>query len=328
MRTIGRTSWMLGLAAVVLAASACGDASTKDDEVGEFVARSEDELTDGSDPPTDPDPLDADDDAIGIASSSVGIRGAGAPGAPACVARQALSPKGLSFVIHISKRGANADRAFQHLKDLRRYIRARDIFMVEERSDVIERLHAVFPCNRFHFIAYPDEMKSAIQTGDRIDGIAVDWEGAKVEANSQAWSADRLHEYVQAIRKAGKQPGFVPAWSSRFDDAAIARASNMDYELAQIQGGCVNGPSNFGFAAKRMLNDFKGRGFGLRNVGFEISMDSFAVADNHVSAARSAECTRVAYGKGARSIYLYGNGHDQLPDYFHALGKMGVRTPH
>ena len=57
----------------------------------------------------------------------------------------------------------------------------------------------------------------------------------------------------------------------------------MDDELAQIQGGCVNGPSNFGNAA----------------LGFEISMDSFASADNHVSAARSVECTRVAYGKGA-----------------------------
>ena len=63
---------------------------------------------------------------------------------PACVPRQVLSPKGLTFVFHISKRGANADRAVAHLKTMRRYIRARDIFMVEERSDVIERLHDGF----------------------------------------------------------------------------------------------------------------------------------------------------------------------------------------
>ena len=118
---------------------------------------------------------------------------------------------------------------------------------------------------------------------------------------------------MQAIRKAGKQPGFVPSWSSRFDDAAVASASNMDYELAQIQGGCVNGVSSFAFAAKRLLHDFHARGLGLRNIGFEISMDSFGVADNHVGAARSADCTRAAYGKGARAIYIYGNGHDQLP---------------
>jgi hypothetical protein len=242
------------------------------------------------------------------------------------VPRQALSPKGLTSVFHISKRGANADRALEHLKTMRRYIRARDIFMVEERSDVIDKLHAVFPCNRFHYIAYPDEMKSALATGGLIDGIAVDWEGATVEANSQAYSEARLKDYVQAIRKAGKQPGFVPSWSSRFDDAAVANASNMDYELAQIQGGCVNGASNFAFAAKRLLHDFRARGLGLRNIGFEISMDSFGVADNHVDAGRSADCTRAAYGKGARAIYIYGNGHDELPDYLHALGKMGVRT--
>lgn len=323
---------MLGLAAVALAVSACGDASSQsgtsdDDTPGAFVPSTDDELVDASDPPSDPDPVDPDDDALGIATASLSPRSGGAAGAaPACLTRRTLSPNGLTFVIHISKRGANADREFDHLKAMRRYVRARDIFMVEERSDVIDRLHAEFPCNRFHFIAYPSEMKAALATGDRIDGIAVDWEGATVEANSKSWSEARLHEYVKAIRNAGKQPGFVPSWSSRFDDAAVARASSMDYELAQIQGGCVNGVSNFGFAAKRLLHDFHTRGLGTRNIGLEISMDSFAVADNHVNAGRSADCTRAAYGKGARAIYLYGNGHDQLPDYLRALGKMGVRT--
>ena len=64
----------------------------------------------------------------------------------------------------------------------------------------------------------------------------------------------------------------------------------------------------------------------MRNVGFEISMDSYASADNHVSADRAAACTRKAYGKGARAIYIYGNGHDRLPSYFHTLEQMGVRA--
>ena len=60
-------------------------------------------------------------------------------------------------------------------------------------------------------------------------------------------------------------------------------------------------------------------------MGFEISMDSFASAPNHVDAERAAACTRKAYGKGARAIYIYGNGHDHLMSYFNRLGEMGVR---
>ena len=121
--------------------------------------------------------------------------------------------------------------------------------------------------------------------------------------------------------------GFVPSWSGGFNDAAIARASNMDYELPQIQGACVNGPSHFANAARGLVVSFRAHGLDPRNVGFEISMDSFSFAANHVSADRAAECTRKAYGKGARAIYIYGNGHDHLPDYLRALAKMGVRTP-
>jgi hypothetical protein len=65
----------------------------------------------------------------------------------------------------------------------------------------------------------------------------------------------------------------------------------------------------------------------VRNLGFEISLDSYASAANHVSAERASKCTRKAYGKGARAIYIYGNGHDHLADYFHELNKMGVRGP-
>src|SRR5262249_49145953 len=124
------------------------------------------------------------------------------------------------------------------------------------------------------------------------------------------------------------QPGYVPSWSSRFDDAAITNASNMDYELAQIQGACVNGAFEFGRNAYGMLRSFRDRNLGVRNLGFEISVDSFGDADNHVGAERAAACTRAAYGKGARAIYFYGNGPDQLPDTLHALGRLGVRVPH
>jgi hypothetical protein len=326
-----QAAWLTLAVAVGVSAtvSGCGDAPAVDHEAsGPFIASADDEMVDASDPPTDPDPLDEDD--VDFATSGLSVQGGGAAPAggasPKCLKRQALSPKGLTFVLHISKNKENAERNFNHLKALRRYVRARDIFMVEERSPVLERLHEVFPCNRFHYIAYPDEMQKALATGNLIDGIAVDWEGGHVESHSQAWSVDRLSDYVRAIRKAGKQPSFVPSWSSRFDDAAVTRASNMDYELAQIQGGCVRSALAFGLAAKRLLHDFRDRDLGVRNIGFEISMSSYDVADNHVGPARSADCTRAAYGKGARAIYLYGNGHDELPDYFHALGRMGVRT--
>ena len=60
-------------------------------------------------------------------------------------------------------------------------------------------------------------------------------------------------------------------------------------------------------------------------MGVEISLDSVAEAGNHVGPERAADCTRAAFGKGARVIYLYGNGDDHLAPYFERLHNLGIR---
>jgi hypothetical protein len=313
------------LSMLVLGAVACGSPSSDEDldVAGSFLSSPDDEAIDASDPPTNPDPADDDEP---LATSSTQAQ-AGGQGGAKCAQRSAtLSPKGLTFVIHVSKRAEKAQDELRHLRAVARYVRDRDIFMIERTSPVVAQLRETFPCNRFDYIAYPDEMDAALATGEGIDGIAVDWEGTLVEANSQAYSVDRLEKLSRRIRAAGKQPGFVPSWSARFDDDAVMKQANMHYELPQIQGACVNGPARFGAAAHRMLVDFHRAGVPIRNAGFEISLDSFGFADNHVGPARAADCTRAAFGKGARAIYIYGNGQDHLRDYFRALGKMGLRT--
>ncbi len=310
------------LLSALVTLGACGDASTSEDDgvVGDFLTSPGDETLDPADPSTNPDPQL--DDPVSLLSAD------GKPTGAQCTKHDdLLSPSGLTFVIHFSKHADEAQRAFDHLHAVRRYLRGRDMFMVEHGSPLLPKLKKEFPCARFHYIAYPSEMKAALASGNLIDGVSVDWEGSAVDAHSAGYSADALRAYAHDIRQAGKVPGFVPAWPRGFDDAAIAKTSHMSYELAQIQGGCVNGASNFAHAAHGLLADFHAHGLGVRRVGFEISMDSVASADNHVDAARAADCTRAAYGHGARAIYIYGNGHDHLVDYFHALGKMGVRTP-
>ncbi len=312
---------------VVVLGLLCGCMATtgtiEESEIGPFVPSPDDETLESTDPPVSPD---ADDAPVVLdeAGTTMTTKGAG----PKCPpASSVLSPTGLTFVLHVSKHPEHAAREVRHLQDLRRYLRARDVFMVERGSPYVAKLRESFPCNRIHFIAYPDEMHDALTTGEGIDGIAVDWEGGAVMSHSASWSAGQLHDYTQKIHERHKTAGFVPAWSGAFDDAAITKASKMDYELPQIQGACVSGPAHFASAAKRILHGFHARGLSARTVGFEISLDSFSFAANHVGAARAADCTRAAYGKGVRAIYIYGNGHDHLPDYFHALGKMGVRTP-
>jgi hypothetical protein len=154
----------------------------------------------------------------------------------------------------------------------------------------------------------------------------VDWEGGKVFSSPASWSEARLSEFAQAIRSANKRPGFVPYWPQAFDDAAITRSSQMAYELAQIQDHCVDSAASFARGAQTLLTNFRSRGLALRDVGFEISLNSIPSADNHVGVDRAAQCTRAAYGKGARAIYIYGNGKDQFEDYFKALERIGVRN--
>jgi hypothetical protein len=237
------------------------------------------------------------------------------------------SPDALTFVIHVSKRDVEAAAAVMHLEEIRRFLRPRDIFMIERHSTHVQRIRQMFPCNRVHFIAYPAEMDRALRTGHDITGIVVDWEGSEVDSHPLSWSIDRLSEYSRSIHENGKQAGFCPAWAGRIvDDGNITRASNMDYELAQIQGACVRGAGNFRQAVRSRLHEFDARGISRRRLGFEISMNSFSTARNHVSAARAAACTREGVAEGALAIYLYGNGPDQLVPFFRALGEMGIRT--
>ncbi len=316
--------WKTRVAMVIGALTLAGCTADVTDEVagpsGDFVPAPDDEILDPADPPTDPDP---ETDEANLAESDSALSSQNCP-----VPSSKLSPVGLTFVIHVSKHEGWAKQELGHLEKIKNYLRARDIFMIEGGSPIVAELRQVFPCNRFHFIAYPSEMPKALGTGEGIDGIAIDWEGANVTYHSQAWTIDKLSKHAKSVHAKGKLAGFVPAWGGApFDDAKVLLASSMDYELSQIQGACVKSASNFAGAAKSVLNEVHQHKAGLRRFGFEISMDSFPQAPNHVGPARAAECTRKAYGKGARAIYIYGNGQDHLVDYFHRLGKLGLRKP-
>lgn len=301
---------LAALAMMLLGTVAGGCASDTDDDAdGDFIAESTDEALDAADPPNDPDPADPV-----VTKGTCPDRG------------NLLSPKGLTFILHFSKHKEQAQKELAHLKEIKPYLRGRDIFMVEHTSPILGTLQKEFPCNEIHYIAYPDELQAALQTGGRIDGINVDWEGGQVTGHGAQYSIDKLKGYANKIWDQGKIASFTPAWPASFDDGKIAKASNMQYELAQIQGACVNGPARFGDAAKRSAKDFKEHHSSARNIGFEISLDSVNAADNHVGPARAADCTRAAFGKGARAIYIYGNGNDHLVDYFHGVGKMGLRA--
>src|SRR5262249_1937497 len=128
------------------------------------------------------------------------------------------------------------------------------------------------------------------------------------------------------IREQGKTPSFIPFWPGGFNDAAITKKSGMQFELAQIQNRCAQeGPEQFAAVARSLVTNFNHVGLGARDVGFEISVVPFASTTNHVSVDRAAMCPRKAYGKGARAIYLYGNGFPHLDNYFRKIAKMGLR---
>lgn len=274
---------------------------------GVFQPSPDDTDVDPADPPTDPDPVEP------LASTTK------CPDEPSV-----LSPMGLTFVLHVSRDAGNAADEVKHLDQLKGYIRTRDVFMIEHGSPAVTDLRAIFPCNRFHFIAFPDEMSTALATGRGVEGVAVDWEGDAVDSHGLSWSIQRLRDYANSIHRHGKVAAFVPSWTHQAQDAYVTTAAKMDYALAQIQGSCVNSADAFANYAHSIVADFHDRG-NARNVGFEISMDSYDAAGNHVDSDRAAACTRKAYGRGARAIYIYGNGHDQLVPYFHSLDQMGVR---
>jgi hypothetical protein len=301
------------LAWAIAAAGGCSGEVSEEEEPGPFVPELDDEAVDPEDPPIDPDP--AEDDLEALSRS-------------ACPARaRLLSPKGLTFVIHISKRDENGWDALRQLRDVRHLLRARDVFMIERRSPVVQALREEFPCNEIHFIAYPEELANAYDNLDIVDGIAVDWEKSTF-SNPQSYSVDKLRGYADKIHDKGKSAGVVPYWPKAFDDGHIVAASRMDYDLAQIQDHCArSGPTSFAGAARNLIESFRANGLRARDLGVEISLNSYASADNHTGVDLSARCARKAYGKGARAIYLYGNGQPHLGKFFRRMAAMGLRVP-
>lgn len=301
-----------------------------------FVPDSDDETLDPSDPPVDPDPLDPaellppDDgtpvdampDAIPTDDELLALRAA-------CPKRtRTLSPSGLTFAIHISKKEDEGWAAYHQLRAVRHLIRARDVFVIERFAPWVHALRKYFPCNEFHYIAYPDELDSAYVAAPLLAGIIVDWEGGQVDTNPQSFSIDKLDGFASKIHGKGLSAAIAPAFPQGFDDGHIVRASHMNFDLAQIQGSCAGGGAvRFAALARSLVKNFLENGESPRNLGVEISLDSFAYADNHTDLARSVACSRKAYGKGVRAIYIYGNGPPHLAGYFRALRDIGLREP-
>jgi hypothetical protein len=303
-----------------------------------FVPDIDDEAVDPSDPPIDPDPADASEvlaaddaspvDAIPTAAEIPDDTQLAALRAACPHQTRTLSPKGLTFAIHISKKDDEGWAAYHQLREVRHLIRARDVFVIERDAPWVRALRQHFPCNEFHFIAYPDELATAYAAAPVIDGIIVDWEGGGVDTNPASYSIDKLDGFATKIHGKGLAAGVAPAFPPGFDDARIVRASHMNFDLAQIQGSCAaGGPRSFAALARSLVADYLANGESPRDLGFEISLDSFASADNHTDLDRSVACSRKAYGKGARALYIYGNGPPHLAGYFHALRDAGLREP-
>jgi len=241
---------------------------------------------------------------------------------------RALSPGGLTFAIHISKKEDEGWDAVRQLRDVRHLIRARDVFVIERDAPWVRVLRRHFPCNEFHYIAYPDELDSAYAAAPVLDGVIVDWEGGQVDTNPQSFTIDKLSGFATKIHNKGLAAAVAPAWPQGFNDGHIIHASRMNFDLAQIQGSCAGGgPHNFAANAKGIVQSFLAAGESPKNLGVEVSLDSFAFADNHTGVDLSVACSRKAYGKGVRAIYIYGNGPPHLAAYFRQLRDLGLREP-
>ena len=316
--TVRRFGW---LSLSVLALGCAGEEVLEEveEEEGVFQSLPDDEALEADDPPTNPDP--ENDELLLGESSPLSIQKNGAA-AGACPKFKAMSPAGLTFVYHVSKQPEEAERAFRHFQDFKGYVRSRDVFMIEGKSPIVTKLRALFPCNRFHVIAYPHEMQNALGL-DNVDGVALDWEENIALHGSLKENIERVNDWAIKIRKAGKVAGVVPYYRDRFKDGRVASKTKMEYNLAQIQWACVRGPRDFANESRATLKSFGKKA--ANNVGLEISLNTFDSAPNGVGAQRAVDCTRAAYGKGARLIYLYGNGPDKFPEYFKGLRKAGLR---
>jgi hypothetical protein len=307
---------VLGIASLFVLGNlvACSsDPRDTEDLGGTFQALSDDEVIDPSDPPTDPDPPDV---AGAVDAQDVHILGGNA--APACPSYDKLSPKGLTFVIDI----VDANQ-FDDLMKVKRFIRARDVFVVRPTSGPVAALEKNFPCNRIMALAYPSELKNIpAMENEGIDAVVLDWEGAD-QAQSASTQRTRLANIKQEIVNHKMRPSMAPGtdWVNTAADA------NYDSVLAQTQPACKNSVDNFGAAAKRVASEAQAR-LGIRNAAVEVSVDSSASnAVNHVDAERGADCARAGYGKGARAVYVFGQQEPHFVPFFARLHQLGVRAP-
>jgi hypothetical protein len=300
-------------------------------EVPAFLTDADDEAVDPGDPPIAPDPSDGSEtlhaDVVTAPDTETPTDAELAAMRAACPKQtRTLSTQGLTFAIHISKKDTEGWDAVRQLHDVRNLIRARDVFVIERDAPWVRVLRRHFPCNEFHYIAYPDELDSAYAAAPVLDGIIVDWEGGAVDTNPQSFTIDKLAGFAAKIHGKNLAAAVAPAWPQGFDDGHIERASHMNFDLAQIQGSCAGGgPHNFAANAKGLVQSFLAAGESPRNLGVEISLDSFAFADNHTGVDVSVACSRKAYGKGVRAIYIYGNGPPHIAAYFRSLRDVGLR---
>jgi hypothetical protein len=297
------TSLSLVLCLLTLAVG-CSGATPSEDIGGTFQALSGDEAIDPSDPPTDPDPSDAQ-----------GYVEASAPKA-ACPSFDKLSPTGLTFVIDIVDASQLDD-----LLNVKDYIRARDVFVVRASSGPVDALEKQFPCNRVMALVFPDELKDlASLHAQGVTTAIIDWEGSDQSGTIQNARLDAINKQVRAH---GMGTGVAPG--TRWVDTAAA--ANDRVLLAQTQPSCKAGVTEFGAASHRLSSEAKDK-VGLRDVAAEISLDSSeSGAQNHVDADRAVGCARAGYGHGARALYIFGQQAPHLTPFFHGLRATGLRSP-
>jgi hypothetical protein len=306
-----------------------------------FQPLAQDETLPGEDPPTQPDPTDdvqvanltnggAPDAQTGAPQAQTGAQTmpssaepvAAASAEVACPTYDKLSPMGLTFILDIVD-----SNQLDSLRKVKRFLRPRDIIVLRVNGGPSpEALRREFPCNRLHALVWPaqlDQLGDMRRRNPRISAVGIDWEGGNL--GELGTMIERLKDGARRIRDHHLQPGLVPG-GPRSDWAPMIDGANLDFLLAQVQPACKNSGPAFAHAARQVLDDALGIRLGARNVAMEISLNSSLHAQNHVTVERAAECTRLAFGKGARAIYLFGQQRDHFQAFFHLMAELGLRS--
>jgi hypothetical protein len=220
------------------------------------------------------------------------------------------------LVMHLGKR--HADATLKQLEQVKHLIRPDDVFMIERDDQLARAVRERFPKNKIEFIAFPDEVKRGLALGDKIDGIAIDWE-RKSFSHSEAWSTQQLAKLSRKIHAHGLKASVVPWWPDSFDDGRVMKGARLGHEIAQIQNQAIKSPSAYAAAASRLMDNFRRNGLSTDRLGFEISLNSLAKADNHTGVDRSVACARAAAKRGAKEFYLYGNGQPHFAEFLRRM---------